>query len=703
MGSEELSRTSEVGTADRLVGEIAGLTARKADARPGAVSTIQIRNMGNPLFVIDGVPANNDDFNELGQGDIENISILKDASAAVYGMRAANGVVLVETKRGSFGETQTEINITGGYGVQHFTRYPQPANAYQFHRARVEADQNEGDPRRISAGELENWREGGPGYESYDYYDIVMDQASEFNLGVDVSGGSENVRYFLSANHVKENAMLPDFSYARTNFQANVDGRLSDRLTVGAQVRGRHEYNRQVGMPGGDDYSNPMGSVIDMWPHEPMFANNNPQYIRMSHELTANPAIIDRDIAGVLDDWTDDATAKMYAEYEFDFGLSAQATYSYRFFNLYNKAYEFTYDAYRYNEQDGYFTQPGWGNQDGFRDDEKSQGNTRFSQIRLNYERDFNDHNISALLAFERQKEDFDFKGVQTNASTNSIPVQYTSEIVGLDHEIFEETRAGIVGRVKYNYNDKYLLEVLGRYDGSFLFAPDKRWGLFPGISVGWRLTEEPFMGDSGILSDLKLRASYGKTGSETIGGGGLGVGYVFEVSDRIGRNRNWIVDPYSYLEGYNFFQGDFVFNGNNIIGTQPRGLPVTNLTWVENISTNLGIDFSLFDDQVTGTFDIFQRKREGLPAPRTDVLLPEEVGYDLPPENLNSDAIRGMEGSLTYNGRFNADLSYSIGVNATFARLKDLSRYNPRFENSWMSSETLPKAVGLISTGDTR
>ncbi|HLR33305.1 MAG TPA: SusC/RagA family TonB-linked outer membrane protein, partial [Fodinibius sp.] len=682
--SEELSRTPALGTSDRLVGKVQGLTARKADARPGATAAIQIRNMGSPLFIIDGVPANHDDFNELGDGDIETISVLKDASAAVYGMRAANGVILVETKRGNFGVNQTEVNITGQFGVQNLTRYPQPANAYQFHRAKIESDQNEGDPPRMSVEELQNWRQGGSGYESYDYYDIVMDQASEYQLGVNVSGGSENVRYFLSADNALENAMLNDFLYTRTNLQANIDGKLNDKLTIGTQIRGRYEHNKQVGGPGGDDYSNPLTSVINMWPHEPMYANNNPQYLRMSHNLVANPAIIERDVAGILDDYTNEITAKLYASYDFDFGMTAQATYSYRFFHLLNRAYERTYDAYRYNETDGYYTQPGWGNSDGFRDDETSQGNTRFAQIRLNYEKSFEDHNISALLAYEQQKEEFDFRSIQTNASTNYIPIQYISELVNLDHNIFEETRAGVVGRFKYNYREKYLIEVLGRYDGSYLFAPEKRWGLFPGISVGWRLSEESFMNEVDILSNLKLRASYGVTGSETIGSGGLGVGYVFEVNDRIGRNRDFIVEPYNYLEGYDFQEGGSVFNGNNVIGTQPRGLPVTNLTWVENISTNIGIDFSLFEEKISGTVEVFQRKRKGLPAPRYDLLLPEEVGYSLPPENLNSDAIRGLEGSLTYNGRITTDVSYSIGANATFARQRDISTYKPRFENSW-------------------
>lgn len=690
LSSFELERTPALNTSERLVGMVQGITARQADARPGAGASIQIRNMGDPLFVIDGVPASHDDFNLLGRLDIESISILKDASAAIYGLRASNGVVLVETKKGNFGRQETIINVSSYYGVQEFTRFPQPANAYQYQRAKVESDQNRGNPTAISPEELENWRQGAEGYRSYDYKRMIMNRfVPEYNVGLNVSGGAENVRYYIAVNHAEKEATMDEYLYNRSNIQANVEGRLSERLTIGTQIRARRAHNQQVGVPGPDDYNNPILSVFAMWPTESPYANDNPNYIHQTHNVNVNPATYKRDVTGELDDFTHDINGRFFGEFDFEFGLNARATYSYGFFHLWNHAYEFTYDAYRYNEITGeYFTQPGWGNDNPYRQDERSRGVQQFGQLQLTYEHDFEDHDISAFVAYEQQETEFDFRLVQTFPLTNQIPIQYTSELLNLRHDIYEEARAGIVGRVNYAYKDKYLVELLGRYDGSFLFAPGSRWGFFPGASLGWRITEESFFNTGDVLNDLKIRASYGQTGSETFAENVLGVQYVYEVSDRIYRNRNFIVDPFSYMAGYDFQQGSSVFDGGQIIGTQPRGLPITNLSWITNISKNIGIDASFFDDKLTATFDIFERKREGLPAPRYDVLLPLEVGYSLPNENLNSDANRGIEGSLAFFHSY-GDIAYTIKANATFARRRSLSTYLPRFENSWHEYRT--------------
>src|SRR5690625_385958 len=185
INATSLERTPALNTSERMVGVIQGVNTRQADARPGAGTAIQIRNMGDPLFVIDGIPASADDFNLLGRTDIESISVLKDASAAIYGLRAANGVVLIETKKGDFGQQETIINFSSYYGLQEFTRFPQPANAYQFQRAKVESAQNRGISPNITPEELERWRIGGENYKSYDYKDIIMSRyVPEYQVGI---------------------------------------------------------------------------------------------------------------------------------------------------------------------------------------------------------------------------------------------------------------------------------------------------------------------------------------------------------------------------------------------------------------------------------------------------------------------------------------------------------------------------------------
>lgn len=670
VGSEELEATPSVTTGDALVGKVQGITARQADARPGSALSLEIRNMGDPLYVIDGVPSSAADFAQLGQHDIANISILKDASAAVYGLRASSGVVLVETKHGQY-STDTEINISGYYGWQNFTRYPQPANAYQYVRGKVYAAQNRGDAvLPYTPEELAQWREGGGDYKSYDYYDIVMDpMIPQYQMNASVSGGSESISYYLAATNLRENALIDDYSFERTNIQANIEGQVSDRLTIGAEISARIENRQQVGVPGLDDYFNPFLSIFSMWPTESPYANDNPNYVNHTHNVNVNPATYTEDITGWVDDIWRQARTNLNASYDFDFGLSLSGTASYAFNTWDFDGFEYTYNAYEYDEEtDTYFTQPGWGNQNPWRERRFRYNVDRFYQLQANYAVDLGKHSISALAAYERSDYRGDEMRVHTVPDNNYINLMSFSNQDLLIHDIGKEARAGYVARFNYNYDDKYLVEVLGRYDGSFLFPEGDRWGLFPGASVGWRISEEDFFQDTfgNTITNLKLRASYGRTGSETY------------------MNGAFIVNPFSYVPGYNYYAGSSVFDGTYYTGVEPRGLPVTNLSWITNITKNIGIDISMFEDRLSASFDVFERRREGLPATRDDVLLPVEVGYSLPPENLNQDAIRGMEGSISYSGRINRDVSFRIGANATLSRLRSLSTYNPRFGNSW-------------------
>ncbi|KAA2240939.1 TonB-dependent receptor [Chitinophaga agrisoli] len=684
--SEDLVRTPATTVSAALVGKMPGLTSRTPDARPGRGTNIQIRNMGNPLFVIDGVPytgntnttafgftqgSGQDVFNSLGIEDIESISILKDASASIYGLRAANGVVLVTTKKGRRGDKPV-INVSGYYGLQNFTRYPQPANAGQYVRALVESEQNLGrDPANLySREELAKWEAGTEkGYKSYDYHkEVLRPNVPQYYLSANASGGSERSTYYLSVSRIKQDAIVRDFSFERTNLQANIESSLARGLKVGTQISARLEKTHNVGVPGLDDYFNPFLSIFSMWPTESPYANDNPNYINQTHNVNVNPATYRDDVTGYLDDWWRGINVNLNAQYDFKFGLTVKGVYSYNYMNEDYDGFEYTWDAYKYDPAtDSYLTQPGFGNQNPWRERHKRNVISRYGQFQLNYNKQFGPHSISAVAAYERSDYDNSYYVVHTIPTNNYIPTQYLSEQDYLSDEWTTEARAGYIGRLNYNYKQKYLVELLGRYDGSYLYAEDHRWGFFPGISAGWRISEEPFLKDKlgTFLNDLKIRASYGETGSE--------IGFL---------NGN-APDAFSYLPGYNFNQGGAVLNGNYVIGIRPRGLPITQLSWVKNRSTNIGIDFTILDNKLTGQFDIFQRKRSGLPAARYDVLLPTEVGYALPNENLNSDAIKGVEGMITYNGQA-GPVTYSIGGNATLARVKSVSTYKPRNGNAW-------------------
>jgi TonB-linked SusC/RagA family outer membrane protein len=683
VSSKDLVTTPAGTTSGALVGKVQGITTRSPDSRPGRGVNIQIRNMGNPLYVIDGIPytggstapsafgftqgSGQDVFNSLGLEDIESINILKDASASIYGLRAANGVILITTKKGK--REAPSINVSGYYGLQNFTRFPKPASAGEYVRALVEAEQNANrNPASLySKDELAKWEAGtDSSHQSYDYYDMVTRKnVPQSYISASASGGSQKSTYYFAISHLSQDALLKDFSYDRTNLQANLNTQLANRLQIGTQIGLRLEKTHNIGVPGLDDYFNPFLSVFSMWPTEAPYANNNPNYINQTHNVNVNPATYKEDVTGWIEEVWHSMNINVNAQYDFPFGLVAKGTLSYNYQNEDFDGMEYTYPAYIYNSATGAYEDraPGstipYGNQNPWREKHKRNVINRYGQFQLSYNKQFGDHSISAVAAYERSDYDNAYFVVHTIPTNNSVSLMSFAEQDLLQDQWAVEARAGYIGRVNYNFRQKYLLELLGRYDGSYLYAPDQRWGFFPGISAGWRISQEPFFENVTFVNDLKLRVSYGETGSESG------------------------INAFDYLPGYNYFAGSSIFNSSYVIGLRPRGLPITELTWVMNRTKNIGLDFSMFNNHITGQIDVFERKRTGLPAGKYDVLLPTEVGYVLPNENLNADANRGIEGIITYN-HFEGPVTYSIGVNATYARIRNLYSYKPRFGNSW-------------------
>ncbi|WP_315816231.1 TonB-dependent receptor plug domain-containing protein [Paraflavitalea speifideaquila] len=236
-----------------LAGKLPGVTFRMPDGRPGASASIQIRNMGDPLYVIDGIQQDAGQFNNLAPNDVESITILKDASAAIYGVRAANGVVVVTTKRGRTG-TRNTINIDAYTGWQNWSRFPKTVNAYEWQLGVLEADMNRVNPStNMTKEELAKWKQGTEyGYRSFDWYDFIVKGNSPLtSMNVNATGGSERINYYLSVTRLDQNSVLGrEFTFKRTNVQSNIDARITNRFKVGMQINGRVETRDNPGVPG---------------------------------------------------------------------------------------------------------------------------------------------------------------------------------------------------------------------------------------------------------------------------------------------------------------------------------------------------------------------------------------------------------------------------------------------------------------------
>lgn len=653
-----------------LAGKITGVTFRMTDGRPGASANIQVRNMGEALFVIDGIQQDAGQFNNLAPNDVESITVLKDASAAVYGVRAANGVIVVTTKRGKLG-TKNTINVDAYAGYQNWSRFPDVlTNSYDYMRYRAEAEINRYGSTTITQQELDKYKAGTErGYRSFDWKNfIIKKNAPMHSVNVNVTGGSDKINYYLSGTHLFQNSVLGrEYTFQRTNLQSNVSAKIAKRLKVGVNINGRIETRDNPGVPYVDDYWLARFAILRNTPLERPYANDNPAYLNDIKHNETNWAYLNKKISGKYhNDWRVLQT-NFTADYQVPFveGLTLSGVYSYYLADFMLNNHEYTYSTYTYNPVDDSYTATG-GSTNPWREREQSKVINTTRQIKLNYSRTFGLHTVGAMVVNERIKSQRLRNWIHSVPSTNVLQLIYFNTADTYNDSIAHEARIGYIGRVTYNYDNKYFLEASARRDASYLFAPDKRVGYFPSVFAGWRVTEEPFvqklLGNSNILTDLKIRGSYGVLGDD---GTQLGL------------------PAFAYIEGYNYNQGIAILGGVPVVGSRDRGVPITNISWLKSRMTDIGFDFSLLNGKLSGTFDYFYRKRTGLRGRKSDVLVPSEIGYTLPDENINSDAQFGQEGSLTYNGSFRK-LRFVVSGNLSYSRQKFLESYNPAFFNSW-------------------
>ena len=672
--SSELMRTPSSTATSALVGRVAGITARQTTGRPGQGTNIQIRNLGNPLYVIDGVPQTVGQFNNISTEDIESISILKDGAAALYGFRASNGVVLVTTKKGRGGD-RGKLSVNTYYQLQNLTRYISASDAYTHMRASAEAQQNtntlangggiNGGLVTITPAELEKWRLGTePGYQSTNYRDyLLQENAPQKYINVNASGGNDRMNYYISLGGLSQEGILNQFDFKRYNFQTNVEGTIIKGVKFGAQLNGRIEgrYN-PASTNNADAYDNPFLAILTTWPMERIYANDNPNYISGAvHRPDRNPANFDRNVVGTQDDVWNNFGSIFYTTFELPFGFSAKATYSYNYKQRKNEVFRKSFDQYSYDQANDVYRVVATQNLLR-RQKSRTEIKENFAALQLNYNKQFDGHTISATGVYEYATQIDEFVGITSLPGTNYLPIIRTQDVTQIDNTYSEAKRASVIGRFNYDYRRRYLLEILGRYDGNHIYPPGQRWGLFPGITGGWVVSEENFYGDKlkRIVNYVKLRASWGRTGLETT------------------------VQPFDYLLGGNFPSGSYVMaDGTVTNGVGIRGLPITNITWAESTMKNIGIQLAFLNNKLTAEFDAFSRDLTGIPAPKVDVVVPVEVGYVLPNENLDSDRTQGIEGTITYANRA-GQVSYSVSGNATLARRRNMERYKPRFGNSW-------------------
>ena len=658
--SKDIATVKTPNVSNALAGKLPGLRAVQRSGAPGDDdASIDIRGYGNALVIVDGVER---DFKQIDANDIESISILKDASAAVYGFKGANGVILVTTKKGEVGEPK--ISYNGYVGIQNITRYPEYYNGYEYATLYNEAQQNIGITAPYSSDDLERFRQG---IGTTDWYnEVIRKTAPATYHNLSVSGGAEKVKYFFSLGLTDQEGIYKSksFNYKKYNVRSNISAEIVKGFTVDLQLSGRLDTRMK------SYEADPLSRTIQMAkPIFPIYANNNTDYWNNPGD-NGNPIHLS-DIDNVGYDRRDrrefNGSIALNWQLPWVKGLSAKALFSYDYNNKYSRKwykeyYEYTYDATTdvYNKSRSHtISELTTQNDNYFRPN---------GQIALNYKNTFGKHDIGALMLWEFNNDRTDILSAYRQFTVGAIDQMDAGDKTNMNNggTARVSAHAGLVGRVNYAYNNKYLAEVSFRYDGSYKFAPDNRWGFFPAVSLGWRVSEEAFFKEAlPMVDNFKIRGSYGKVGDEGV------TGYT-DDDEKDGKYR-----AYQYLTGYRYPSGSYVLGSGGVTnGAKDRGMPNLALTWYESKTTNVGFEASALSGLINVEFDYFVRKRTGLLTKR-QLTLPTTFGQELPVENLNSDRNQGFEIVLGHRHKI-GDFTYDVKANFSATRI-----YNEHVERA--------------------
>lgn len=663
--AETLKKLPVPNVSNGLEGLAAGLFVRQGNGEPGfSGSSFEVRNFGNALVIVDGSPGNID---ELDPNEIESISVLKDAAAAsVYGVQGGNGVVLVTTRKGTLG--RPELNYTNQFTFTTFTAYPDFLNSVQRAEVMNEGLRNAGLDPFYTQAEIEAFRTGSDlvNYPNEDWKALMFrDYGFQQRHNLNLAGGNEKVRYFASAGFLNQgsNYNADVLRYQQFNLRSNIEANVTDNLVLTFRLAGRRRLNEAPGYSAYNIFRElsralptDLAYYPDGTPKRPSFSPN--------HILEGI-----RDFnAGYYRARNNNIDAKVSLRWDVEQieGLSLKSYGSLVYNTNFAKEWGKSYELYTLNRQTGEYEEYTASPEGSFSETVLTQS-TSFNnhyvlQQYINYDRIFDKHTVSGLLLGELQNNSGqNFFGRRQDFQSDLIDQLFAGSNENKDASggEFRENRLGLVGRVSYDYQAKYLVESSFRYDGSSRFAPGKRWGFFPSVSVGWRISEEAFFEPvRGAVQELKLRASLGTAGNDGTA-------------------------AYQWLSGF-FYSGFFAINETAIPNIDNTSLPNEDLTWETITTYDVGLDAAFLDRSLTVSFDYFYRQREGVLAFASGSV-PSTLGVGLAAQNLHEYSNEGFEVAVNYQKKVNRDFTFGAMLNVSYSRERAVFIDEALFEDPFM------------------
>jgi len=662
---EQIQGVPAVNVSNTLGGQLPGLVTVNQSGEPGYDgATIRIRgnhtlNDNSALIVIDGVADRVGGLERLDPQDIESISVLKDASAAIYGARAANGVILVTTKRGRSGVVQPpQLTVNINQGFNHPTRTPQMADAATYMTMLNEINTYRNLPPAYTADQIQKTRAGADPwlYPNTDWFGAVIKPMSLQTRGnVALRGSGERIGYYLSLGGLTEDGYYQNSAtrYNQYSFRSNIDGRVTDHLGLRFDVTGRLEDRNFPNRSAGSIFR----ALIRGKPNLPAYWPNGMPGPDI--EFGDNPVVTGTPATGYDKDQRDYVQGTVGLDFKVPgvSGLTLRGNASYDQVFRSERQWRTPWTLYTWD----YTTRDSSGQpvlspaKRGFNAPQLNQTDGRGTSILLNlvaeYRRNFGPHTVGILGGIERQTADSSYvNAFRRDFVSDQVDQIFAGSDLGKtnDGTAYVAARQNYFTRVNYAFQDKYLFEVVARYDGSYIFPADKRFGFFPGISAGWRISEEPFFRNHvPVFDDLKLRASWGKTGNDRI-------------------------NQWQYLATYGF-GGGFIFGGTQEVKSifQTR-TPNPNVTWEVAQQLDFGIEGRLLKNRLSFEVDRFTERRNNILSFR-NASVPQTAGLSLPRENIGIVDNRGWDGSITWRQQLASDASFEVTFNGGYAQNKIL------------------------------
>ena len=649
--SEEILQTKTANLANNLTGRVAGLYINSRGGEPGSDNVdINIRGIGttgdnSPLYVIDGI-ANRGSFERLNPDDIESISVLKDASAAIYGAQAANGVILVTTKRGKKGGTVVSMNQN--FSLAQATRRPHLMGAQQYLTWVDELNTRNGRPTEFQKI-IRQYRNGTIDRSVWgdtDWWDVVVENwTPQSQYGANVRGGNEKTQFYVSGQFLNQDAIYKgdSYGYKQYNIRSNIDTQISKNFKLGFDLAARIGDKNAPTL----DTDALIRQVFVQKPYDfPYFENG-----LIAETNAGSPIGLVNGDSGSKET----KTKKFDSKFSFNWdlpsitkGLYVSGYAAIDFYTTTRKDLSKPYDRYVFDEATGEYNNIKLDRANNISlFQQYSEELNKTYHFRLGYNNNFGKHAISSFIAYEQYEQEGQYIAASRDGLiSETIPYLFSGsdENIRNDGKGYKNARMNYFGKFNYAFDDKYLLDITLRYDGSANFPKDKRYGFFPAASLGWRISQEDFF-KKGLVTELKLRGSFGLLGNDR-------------------------VDNFQYLQFYNL-TNSYIFGEDPTRGQglTPGKVPNPNITWETAQKFNLGIDFKLRKGLLDGSIDVFYEKRSDILAPR-NASVPLYTGITLPDENIGKVSNQGIELQLNHRNKI-GQVGYSLGGQFSYARSK--------------------------------